>query len=95
MNKKGAGGIVLVVVIIAVISLMITGAIIYLVLKPDNIITKPKCGDNICDANENWKSCLKDCDKPLKAFCGDKVCETKEVGVCLADCPKNSVCGDG
>src|SRR3989344_8522967 len=80
---------------ILIILIIIAGAVVYLVLKPDNIIIKPECGNNVCGANENWKNCPKDCEKPLKGFCGDKVCESKEVGVCAQDCPKKSVCGDG
>lgn len=56
--------------------------------------SKPACGDGVCEANENWKNCLKDCKKSLKTYCGDKVCEAKEVGICPEDCPKKEICGD-
>ncbi len=33
--------------------------------------------------------------KPDARYCGDGVCEPKEKGICLADCPDEAVCGDG
>src|SRR3989344_4435750 len=80
---------------IVIALIVIAGVVVYLVLKADNIIVKPECGNNVCGANENWKNCPKDCEKSLKGFCGDKVCESKEAGVCVQDCPKKPVCGDG
>ncbi|MEK7653559.1 MAG: hypothetical protein AAB358_03700 [Patescibacteria group bacterium] len=74
--------------------IVVSGLIVYFVFKTPDVI-KPKCGNGICDINENWKNCLNDCAKPAKGFCGDKVCESKEITSCLADCLKKIVCGDG
>ena len=71
-----------------------SGILIYIFVKPSEPEPIKKCGDGICGDLENWESCASDCEKPVKPVCGDKVCEKKEEGVCLKDCPKVSKCGD-
>lgn len=54
----------------------------------------PYCSDGFCDTKENWKICPKDCSKPPKPVCGDRVCEEKERKTCPQDCPTQNICGD-
>jgi hypothetical protein len=55
------------------------------------------CGNLICDKEENYLTCSKDCQVPV---CGDFVCEQTETpqtcpGECFISCNSNSDCDDG
>lgn len=43
---------------------------------PNNIDCKYKCGNNICDLDENCESCPEDCGECIK--CGDNICSDNE-----------------
>ena len=94
MKKNGSTLLIIVMVVLLVV---VGGILAYIIIKPDkhNFV----CGDKICQSGENSKNCLKDC--PLKTYCGDNICDAKEVAnpsLCPEDCddePITSSCGDG
>ena len=60
-------------------------------------MSKPICGNNICENNE-YQTCPSDCDFPIEeSNCGDGICEGAETKTnCPYDCGTNiPVCGDG
>ncbi len=48
----------------------------------------PPCGNNVCDKGENPQNCPWDC-----GYCGDSVCNKKEINSCDIDC--KPACGNG
>lgn len=62
----------------------------------DPLPTDPICGNLICEAGEDKNNCPADCGDVLP-ICGDGVCDEREKGVCLLDCPEPTPtgCGDG
>jgi hypothetical protein len=64
---------------------------------PSCIQSGSYCGDNTCNADENIKSCPKDCDADVTPpFCGDAKCSADETKAsCSVDCGNvSSVCGN-
>jgi len=64
------------------------------------------CGNGICEDNESWKNCCKDCGCPLFMECKDNKCVSKKCGnhkceiklaenylTCPQDCPSGSLDG--
>jgi hypothetical protein len=52
-----------------------------------------KCGNGVCDVDENEVTCPLDCSLP--PVCGNALCEYGEsISSCPADCPPETICGD-
>lgn len=50
---------------------------------------KPYCGDGLCNRNEDYMSCSKDCSAPA-SVCGNGICEADETSTsCASDCAQN------
>lgn len=63
------------------------------------IISGPvtKCGNELCELGEDWKSCRQDCEPPL-GVCDNGICESGEnCQNCPQDCscPEDELCCDG
>ncbi|MEM2115972.1 MAG: hypothetical protein QW524_03350, partial [Candidatus Woesearchaeota archaeon] len=53
-----------------------------------------RCGNGICESNENIFTCPQDCAR--RTYCGDGICQPDESPfTCPQDCGVPAYCGDG